>query len=152
MEQLSFVQDVAFEDHGAVMPIESAKRDRTQEREGNVTEIILPPGQIESFQLLLPMLTRLYQDQRWLAWVDPPKALVSKWQQLHEIQTGHILVLHSSDDFSAMTLASLALSAGTCHAVVLWHDGRLSRNAFRLLEEASAQGDSHGVVLSQRIS
>lgn len=48
---------------------------------GNVTEIILPEGQVENFQLLLPMLTQLNQEKRWLAWIDPPQALVSKWQK-----------------------------------------------------------------------
>ncbi|WP_427901650.1 cell division inhibitor SulA [Marinobacter caseinilyticus] len=115
----------------------------------NVTEIILPPGQVENFQLLLPMLTQLNQERRWLAWIDPPQALVSKWQTMHGIIAGEILVLRSSTEYSAQELAERALSAGTCHAVVLWTN-KLGRGSLESLQRASAQGRSHGVVLRQR--
>ncbi|MDX1757593.1 MAG: SulA-like leucine-rich domain-containing protein [Marinobacter sp.] len=116
---------------------------------GNVTEIILPEGQVENFQLLLPMLTQLNQEQRWLAWIDPPQALVSKWQTMHGIVAGELLVLRSSEEYTAQDLAERALSAGTCHAVVLWTE-KLGRQAFESLQQASAAGNSHGVVLRQR--
>lgn len=119
------------------------------ETSGNVTEIILPEGQVENFQLLLPMLTQLNQEQRWLAWIDPPQALVSKWQTMHGIVAGELLVLRSSEELSAQDLAQRALSAGTCHAVVLWTQ-KLGRQAFDGLQRASAAGNSHGVVLRQR--
>lgn len=116
---------------------------------GNVTEVILPPGQVESFQLLLPMLTQLNQERRWLAWIDPPHELVSKWQTMHGIVAGELLVLRSTRDYSAFELAERALGAGTCHAVVMW-TSRLSGKAFGALEQASARGRSHGVILRSR--
>ena len=116
---------------------------------GNVTEIILPEGQVENFQLLLPMLTQLNQEKRWLAWINPPQALVSKWQKMHGIVAGELLVLRSTPDYPAQDLAERALSAGTCHAVVMW-TRKLGRVAFESLQRASAEGNSHGVVLRQR--
>lgn len=116
---------------------------------GNVTEIIMPAGQVENFQLLLPMLTQLNRERRWLAWIDPPAELVSKWQNLHGIVAGEILVLRSTADYPARVLAERALGAGTCHAVVMWTE-KLSRKAFETLQDASARGNSHGVVLRQR--
>lgn len=116
---------------------------------GNVTEIILPQSQVENFQLLLPMLTQLNQEERWLAWIDPPAALVQKWQQHHGIVAGQLLVLRSSEQHNALEMAERALSAGTCHAVVLW-SGKLSKQAHGRLEKASAKGHSHGVVLRKR--
>ncbi|MDX1633458.1 MAG: SulA-like leucine-rich domain-containing protein [Marinobacter sp.] len=116
---------------------------------GNVTEIILPAGQVENFQLLLPMLTQLNQERRWLAWIDPPQALVNKWQTMRGIIAGEILVLRSSEQHPALDLGQRALSAGTCHAVVMW-TGKLGRQAFQSLQQASAAGNSHGVVLRQR--
>lgn len=116
---------------------------------GNVTEIILPAGQVENFQLLLPMLTQLNQERRWLAWIDPPQALVNKWQTMRGIIAGEILVLRSSEQHPALDLGQRALSAGTCHAVVMW-TGKLGRQAFESLQQASAAGNSHGVVLRQR--
>jgi cell division inhibitor SulA len=116
---------------------------------GNVTEIILPQGQVENFQLLLPMLTQLNQEKRWLAWIDPPQELVSKWQKMHGIIAGELLVLRSSAEHPALKLAERALSVGTCHAVVLWTE-KLNKACFEALQAASAAGNSHGVVLRQR--
>lgn len=120
-----------------------------EQRRGNVTEVIMPPGQVENFQLLLPMLTQLNQERRWLAWIDPPPALVSKWQTTHGIVTSELLVLRSTRDYSAFELAEIALGAGTCHAVVMW-TSRLSSGDFGALEQASARGNSHGVILRTR--
>ncbi len=167
MEQLSFNQNLVHSSFGLgqAEPARSVGdrvlgsvrvRDAGAQRqvaeplaEGNVTEIILPEGQVENFQLLLPMLTQLNQEKRWLAWIDPPQALVSKWQKMHGIIAGEILVLRSSDEYPAQELAERALSAGTCHAVVMW-TSKLGRGAFEALQRASARGNSHGVVLRQR--
>jgi len=120
-----------------------------QRGQANVTEIILPTAQIENFQLLLPMLTQLNQEERWLAWIDPPQELVQKWQQHHGIVQNQLLVLRSSTQHSAEELAQRALEAGTCHAVVLWTHG-LTRTQYQRLEDASVIGQSHGVILRRR--
>lgn len=166
MEQLSFNQNLAYQPSAlsSSLSATAARERRTVIRArrnlepegtrggevtGNVTEIILPQGQVENFQLLLPMLTQLNQEKRWLAWIDPPQALVSKWQKMHGIVAGELLVLRSTPDYPAQELAERALSAGTCHAVVMW-TGKLGRAAFESLQQASARGNSHGVVLRQR--
>ncbi len=125
----------------STMPNEGAQPD--------VTEIILPASQVENFQLLLPMLTQLNQEERWLAWIDPPTALVQRWQQHHGIVQHQLLILRSSAQHSAQELARRALAAGTCHAVVLWTH-KLSTQQLCELEKASVQGHSHGVILRQR--
>ncbi|OZB19664.1 MAG: LexA family transcriptional regulator [Marinobacter sp. 34-60-7] len=163
MEQLSFNQNAAFQPAmvaaQSMRPARSStlSAQRPAERQGalggavggNVTEIILPEGQVENFQLLLPMLTQLNQEKRWLAWIDPPQALVAKWQKMHGIVAGEILVLRSTPEHPAEELAERALGAGTCHAVVLWTN-RLRRSELEALQSASAKGRSHGVVLRQR--
>ncbi|WP_097461892.1 cell division inhibitor SulA [Mangrovitalea sediminis] len=148
MEQLSFAQNLQSQE--PQVPVHEVNDEgSSQGPMGNVTEIILPPGQVENFQLLLPMLSQLNQERRWLAWIDPPQGLVSKWQQMHGALTGQILVLRSSEQFPAEVLAERALQAGTCHAVVLW-TRKLGRAIFSRLEQASANGLSHGVVLRMR--
>ncbi|MEA1081510.1 SulA-like leucine-rich domain-containing protein [Marinobacter qingdaonensis] len=163
MEQMSFNQNLAYQQSALsrAVPVSAGgerrsvirTRPKPAQREpavaGNVTEIILPEGQVENFQLLLPMLTQLNQEKRWLAWIDPPQALVSKWQKMHGIVAGELLVLRSTPDHSAQELAERALSAGTCHAVVMW-TRKLGRPAFDALQRASAAGNSHGVILRQR--
>lgn len=161
MEQLSFNQNLAYANgasHALAHPNASDQAVRSAATlsaakpapvTGNVTEIIMPEGQVENFQLLLPMLTQLNQEKRWLAWIDPPQSLVSKWQKMRGIVAGELLVLRSTPDYPARDLAERALSAGTCHAVVMW-TRKLGRQSLAALEQASAKGNSHGVVLRQR--
>ncbi|MFT7365556.1 MAG: cell division inhibitor SulA [Marinobacter psychrophilus] len=154
MEQLSFNGNLAYQQQIAARVAEQARPVRVQPLPapvsvGNVTEIILPQGQVENFQLLLPMLTQLNQEKRWLAWIDPPQELVSKWQKMHGIIAGELLVLRSSAEHPARQLAERALRVGTCHAVVLWTE-KLNKACFEALQAASAAGNSHGVVLRQR--
>lgn len=157
MEQLSFNQNLAYASGAmteSVVKVSSVTLAPTPApvkgpATGNVTEIIMPEGQVENFQLLLPMLTQLNQEKRWLAWIDPPQSLVSKWQKMRGIVAGELLVLRSTPEHPAGELAERALSAGTCHAVVMW-TRKLGRRSLAALEEASARGNSHGVVLRQR--
>ncbi|MBB5321286.1 cell division inhibitor SulA [Marinobacter oulmenensis] len=162
MEQMSFnqqmtVQPQALSVQGSAAEVAWPARARTtagaarkpETFKGNVTEIILPEGQVENFQLLLPMLTQLNQEKRWLAWIDPPQELVSKWQKMHGIVANELLVLRSSTEYPALQLAERALGAGTCHAVILW-TSRLGKPAFESLQRASAKGRSHGVILRHR--
>ncbi len=116
---------------------------------GNVTEIIVSPEQAENIQMLLPMMTQLNQDNRWLAWIDPPQRLLNRWQQQSGIIANQIMVLRSTDTKSTLDLTHQALSAGTCHAVIAWTN-KLTKKGFRLLEAASAKGSSHGVVMRYR--
>jgi cell division inhibitor SulA len=116
---------------------------------GNVTEIILSPTMANSFQILLPMLTQLNQENRWLAWVNPPAELVHSWRQQAGIASDEIMILRSNKKISAFELAQRALNAGTCHAVVTWTSG-LSVTELSQLEIASYNGNSHGLVLRLR--
>jgi cell division inhibitor SulA len=156
MEQLSFnQQSLAFQPGGRTpSPLAAPGRRaviRTRRREHPMAEESgnVPRGQVENFQLLLPMLTQLNQEKRWLAWIDPPQALVSKWQKMHGIVASELLVLRSTAELPAQQLAERALRAGTCHAVVMWTE-KLARSALASLQKASAEGNSHGVVLRQR--
>jgi len=116
----------------------------------NVTEIIIAKDKVDSIQLLLPMLTKLNQDKRWLAWIDPPIQLLKQWQNSHdEFATEEIMILRSSDHISAFDLSKKALEAGTCHAVIAWTKV-LNQTEFSQLETASSIGNSHGIILRSR--
>jgi cell division inhibitor SulA len=133
----------------ALAPVEDANQPLTHIAKANVTEIIIAKDKADSVQLLLPMLTKLNQEKRWLAWIDPPMELLRKWQQQSGTSGNDIMVLRSSTQHSAINLCEKALAAGTCHAVILWTE-LLSNEAFGKLESASAKGDSHGIVLRAR--
>lgn len=116
----------------------------------NVTEIIIAKNKADSIQMVLPMLSELNQEQRWLAWIDPPTQLLKKWQEEHKsIAMEEIMILRSSDSISSIELSKRALEAGTCHAVIAWTSA-LSNEEFEALEKASSIGNSHGIVLRTR--
>lgn len=118
-------------------------------KEANVTEIIIAKAKSDSVQMLLPMLTRLNQEQRWLALIDPPTELLQRWKDEHQAGIDEIMVLRSNEHSSATELCEKALSTGTCHAAILWSQG-ISNETFERLERASIKGDSHGIVLRSR--
>lgn len=120
-----------------------------QTAEANVTEIIIAKSKADRVQMLLPMLTRLNQEKRWLAWIDPPIELLKRWKQERQDGLEEIMILRSSEKADATNLCEKALAAGTCHAVILWTEG-LTNEAFEKLEDASIVGDSHGIVLRSR--
>ncbi|MFT7186104.1 MAG: cell division inhibitor SulA [Pseudohongiellaceae bacterium] len=135
----------------ALVELNTKKNSKTDTHEANVTEIILTKDKADCIQLLLPMLTHLNQDQRWLAWVDPPIQLLKQWGQEHDTSaTEDIMILRSNDNYSAFELTDKALNAGTCHAVIVWTDKQLSNEEFYKLESASSKGDSHGIILRYR--
>lgn len=117
--------------------------------EPNVTEIIIAKNKADNMQLLLPMLTHLNNENRWLAWIDPPMELLKKWRSESNNDGRDIMVLRSDEGMSATAIAEKALAAGTCHAVILWTNG-LNSSSFDKLEKASATGDSHCIVLRNR--
>lgn len=114
-----------------------------------VTEIILSKQMTNNLQLVLPMLAHLNQDNRWLAWVNPPIQLLKQWQSKNGELSDDIMVLRSNQKLSAFELAKKALEAGTCHAVIVWSNG-LTSSELRALDLASRKGKSHGIVLRYR--
>ncbi|UZE94832.1 cell division inhibitor SulA [Alkalimarinus alittae] len=161
MKQMSFYDEqpaiepeqglYAVEDNAAELAValQAPAQTATAPSAGNVTEIILSPEQAENFQMLLPMMTQLNQENRWLAWIDPPQSLLNRWQQQSGIIANQIMILRSTESKSTLDLTLQALSAGTCHAVIAWTN-KLTKNDFRLLEAASAKGSSHGLVMRYR--
>ena len=122
----------------------------TDSVEANVTEIIIAKDKADNVQMLLPMLTHLNQDNRWLAWIDPPMQLLKQWREkTNGLMNDDIMVVRSDSKTPALALTEKALKAGTCHAVIVWTE-KLSNEQFEALESASAKGDSHGIVLRYR--
>ncbi|MDX1451107.1 MAG: SulA-like leucine-rich domain-containing protein [Oleiphilaceae bacterium] len=162
MKQLSMYDDALLE-HGlnevqttcqlTALPAPDAERDDNHKADkalANVTEIILAKEYANNIQMLLPMLTHLNQDRRWLAWIDPPIEVLKQWKAtVAGKHAEDLLILRSSKNTEAAELMRRALAAGTCHAVITWTE-HLSANEFNALEQASSEGNSHGIVLRYR--
>lgn len=116
---------------------------------GKITEIITSDEEASSLTMLLPLLATLSKDDRWFAWVSPPKNLPKALLKEAGIALDKILLLNTDDQNSALKLAKKALSAGTCHAVISWA-GDLSEHELANLEQSASIGASHAIVIRRR--
>lgn len=130
-------------------PWSFAEERPTSPMAGKITEIILQDEDEYNFQLLMPLLAQLSQDNRWFAWIAPPKKMPKKWLLEAGIDINKIMVLQPSEDNSALDLAEKALSTGTCHAVISW-PGVLHDNDFSQLQKAAKKGLSHAILVRPR--
>lgn len=151
-EQLS-LQGIKATKHkvkGKIQNLEntSSKRSNSQ-LSGKITEIITSDEEASSLTMLLPLLATLSKDDRWFAWVSPPKNLPKSLLKDAGIALDKILLLNPDDQNSALKLAKKALSAGTCHAVISWA-GDLSEHELANLEQSASAGESHAIVIRRR--
>ena len=116
---------------------------------GKITEIITSDEEATSLTMLLPLRATLSKDDRWFAWVSPPKNLPKALLKEAGIALDKILLLNPDDQNSALKLAKKALSAGTCHAVISWA-GDLSEHELANLEQSASIGASHAIVIRRR--
>jgi len=116
---------------------------------GKITEIITSDEQAANLTMLLPLLATLSKDDRWFAWVSPPKNLPKALLSEAGIALDKIMLLYPDEHNSALNLAKKALSAGTCHAVISW-SGDLSEHELANLEQSARLGASHGILVRRR--
>jgi len=116
---------------------------------GKITEIITSDEETSNLAMLLPLLATLSKDDRWFAWVSPPKNLPKALLESAGIALDKVMLLYPDEHNSALLLAKKALSAGTCHAVISW-GGDLSEHEMSNLEQSARAGASHGILIRKR--
>lgn len=112
-----------------------------------VTEILLHNSRVSLHPVLLPMITQLSHDSRWLTLINPPASLNRELLIQAGAVTGHILSLHSRDGrHEPLKLCQQALSAGTSHTVITWCEpGRTT--PLHQLDLAAAHGDAQAILV-----
>ena len=111
-----------------------------------ITEIIMRGEAWSNLQLLLPLLAQLSHDQRWLAWVAPPKLLPKAQLQAAGFDLNKIILLQPDAQHDTMSLAKQALKSGTCHAVISWF-GSLADDQLNDLALAAEAGNSQAFLV-----
>ncbi|WP_428033991.1 cell division inhibitor SulA [Amphritea sp.] len=114
-----------------------------------MTEIVLQGSDFGEMTMLLPLLAQLSKDDRWFAWIAPPTSLPKSLLVAAGIDLKKVMLLQPDQTHSTYQLACQALKAGTCHAVISW-PGVLSNEELAGLEDAAANGKSHGIVIRDR--
>ncbi len=131
------------------IPWSPAPQMSTSAMAGKITEIILQDEDEYNFQLLMPLLAQLSKDDRWFAWIAPPRKMPKDWLIQAGIDINKIMVLQPDPDHNEMDLATRALETGTCHAVISW-PGYLSADDFDQLQMAAIAGQSHAILIRPR--
>ncbi|MCS5557821.1 MAG: SulA-like leucine-rich domain-containing protein [Oceanospirillaceae bacterium] len=111
-----------------------------------ITEIIMRGEAWSNIQMLLPLLAQLSHDQRWLAWVAPPKLLPKAQLQAAGFDLNKIILLQPDAQHDTMSLAKQALKSGTCHAVISWF-GSLEDGELNDLAVAAEAGNSQAFLV-----
>jgi cell division inhibitor SulA len=96
--------------------------------------------------MLLPLLAQLSHDQRWLAWVAPPKLLPKAQLKAAGFDLNKIILLKPDAQHDTMSLAHQALKSGTCHAVISWF-GALADDQLNDLAQAAELGNSRAFLI-----
>ncbi len=112
----------------------------------SITEIIMRGEAWNNVQTLLPLLAQLSHDQRWLAWVAPPKLLPKAQLKAAGFDLNKIILLKPDAQHDTMSLAHQALKSGTCHAVISWF-GVLGDNQLNELAQAAELGNSRAFLI-----
>ncbi|SEF76357.1 SulA-like leucine-rich domain-containing protein [Marinobacterium lutimaris] len=113
---------------------------------GRVTEIIQHSREVSLSPLLLPMLAQLSRQNRWLAIVGAPAEITRESLAEAGVDMEHLWFLKPSRKHSTLDLASRALKARTCHAVVSWHPD-LDEAGMGQLQLSAACSDTQGIVV-----
>jgi len=95
--------------------------------------------------LLLPLLARLSEQPRWLAWVAPPHLPFAPGLSASGIDLQKILLIREVSAEQRLWAAEQALRSAGCSVVLLWPQ-RLQTVQVRRLQLAAEQGDCMGVL------
>ena len=124
-----------------------AQEDQTHVQDlSHITEIIMRGEAWNNVQMLLPLLAQLSHDQRWLAWVAPPKLLPKAQLKAAGFDLNKIILLKPDAQHDTMSLAHQALKSGTCHAVISWF-GALADDQLNDLAQAAELGNSRAFLI-----
>lgn len=105
---------------------------------GALIELLAPQEGSHELSILLPALARLSQDERWIAFVNPPHIPYAPALARAGIHVGRIVVVHARGAEVPWSMEQ-CLRSGVCSAVLAW-PGALSEQAIRRAQLAAETG------------
>ncbi len=124
---------------------------------GALTELLPERAGVGELRLLMPVLARLSQGPRWVAWIDPPYVPHAAGLYASGVDLAHTLVVHPRPGEQragepsrkrpneSLWALEQALASGTCSAVLAW-PGALTPKAMRRLQLAAERGGTLGFL------
>lgn len=113
---------------------------------GTLTEMLLARPGIGELRLLLPALTHLSKERRWIALINPPYLPYAPAWQSSGLELSRLLWVRTRTAHDHLWAVEQALRAGTCGAVLSWPETAPSFQQLRRLQLAAEHGQSWGVI------
>lgn len=113
-----------------------------------LVELLAAHVGIGELRLLAPALATLsVQEQRWIAWVNPPHIPYAPALVALGIDIDKVLLVHPKTNEDALWAVEQALKSGTCSAVLAWLDEtKLVGKDVRRLKLAARRGSTFAVL------
>lgn len=90
--------------------------------QAGLAEFMLSTQGLGELQLLIPLLKRLSEEDRWIAWVNPPFLPYAPALAEQGIDLNKILLIHPKNHKDALWAMECASKSGTCSIVLGWLD------------------------------
>jgi cell division inhibitor SulA len=123
-------------------------RNNPSETQAGISEIILASDSALQPIYLLPILSQMALDKRWLMWLADEPSINRTWLTALGIDASQVLHIYAEPDCFHQVCCK-ALAAGTGHLIIEW-PGQLSEQALAALEAAAKLGNSHALLIRRR--
>ena len=139
--------DLPFSSSMPCSPITSLEHNKAVATAG-ISEIILSTDSALQPIYLLPILSQMAIDKRWLMWIADEPSINRHWATALGIDAAQILHINAEKDCFHQVCCK-ALAAGTGHLIIEW-PGKISDVDLKELEAASKQGNTHALLVRRR--
>jgi hypothetical protein len=112
---------------------------------GALTELLVERPGIGELRFLLPALSLLAREDRWLAFIAPPYHLYAPALAASGIDASRLVCVQTSSPQEQLWAAEQALRSSACAAVVMW-PARLDEKSARRFQLAAEEGHCLGVL------
>jgi hypothetical protein len=112
---------------------------------GALTELLIERPGIGELRFLLPALSQLAREDRWLAFIAPPYQLYVPSLAGSGIDPSRLVCVRTTVPQEQLWAAEQALRSNACAAVVMW-PSQLDEKAARRFQLAAAEGRCFGVL------
>jgi len=113
-----------------------------------ISEIILSTDSALQPIYLLPLLSQMSLDKRWLMWLADEPSINREWVSALGIDASHVLHI-SAEPECFHRVCCKALAAGTGHLIIEW-PGQIDAEQLSELEDAARIGSSHALLIRRR--
>jgi cell division inhibitor SulA len=113
-----------------------------------ISEIILAADSALQPIYLLPLLSQMSLNKRWLMWLADEPSINRNWVASLGIDASQVLHINAENECFHRVCCK-ALAAGTGHLIIEW-PGQISSDELAELEDAAKVGLSHALLIRRR--